>query len=80
MLQHPPLKNVFLLPAVLFGLVIAVFFLYVPKFHSVLSTSKIPAEHWFLPFAFGTGLLLLDEGRKYAVRTWPKGFFAKIAW
>jgi sodium/potassium-transporting ATPase subunit alpha len=72
--------NWLLLPAIAFALVVAIFFLYVSKFHSVLQTATIPVEYWFLPMGFGMGILLLDEGRKYLVRTYPKGWAAKIAW
>lgn len=51
-----------------------------PKFHTVLDTTTVPVEHWFLPMAFGMGLLLLDEGRKFLVRRYPGRFFAKFAW
>lgn len=37
-------------------------------------------EHIFLPFTFAIGILLLDEGRKYVVRSRPNGLLAKIAW
>jgi hypothetical protein len=33
-----------------------------------------------LPIAFGLGLLLFDEAKKYSVRRWPDGIAAKIAW
>ncbi|KAK4927905.1 hypothetical protein LTR49_005327 [Elasticomyces elasticus] len=56
--------NYYLLPAIIFALLIAILFLYVPKFHSVLGTSIVPVEYWFLPMAFGMGVLLLDEGRR----------------
>ncbi|KAK3057111.1 hypothetical protein LTR09_002150 [Extremus antarcticus] len=72
--------NWYLGPAIVFALLIAIFFLYVPKFNEVLDTAVVPVEHWFLPMAFGMGLLLLDEARKLGVRKWPKGILAKIAW
>jgi len=84
-LQHPPLfrketSNWYLFPAIIFALLIAIFFLYVPKFQTVLGTYFVPAAHWFLPMGFGMGILLLDEGRKFCARKWPKGLAAKIAW
>jgi sodium/potassium-transporting ATPase subunit alpha len=72
--------NWYLVPAIIFALLIAIFFLYVPKFHSVLDTAVVPVAHWFLPMAFGMGLLLLDETRKFFVRKYPHSFIAKIAW
>ncbi len=84
-LQQPPLfkketRNWYLFPAIVFALLIAIFFLYVPKFQQQLSTAIVPVAHWFLPFAFGMAILLLDEARKWWVRKYPKGFLAKTAW
>ena len=84
-IQHPPLflrrtRNLYLFPAIAFALVVAVIFLYIPKLQSVLGTTSVPVEHYFLPMGFGLGLLLLDEGRKCLVRTYPKGIVAKCAW
>jgi len=83
--QHPPVfspstQNLYLLPAILFSLVMAIFWLYIPQLQSVLGTSGVPVEHFFLPAAFGMGIVLLDEGRKYAIRTWPGGLLARCAW
>ena len=41
---------------------------------------NVPVENWFLPIAFGLGLLLIDETRKYCVRHWPAGLLARSAW
>jgi sodium/potassium-transporting ATPase subunit alpha len=83
--QHPPAfnkatQNLYLFPAIAFALVMAIFWLYIPQLQNVLSTSSVPAEHFFLPAAFGLGILFLDEGRKYAVRRWPEGVLARCAW
>ncbi|KAF2499010.1 calcium ATPase [Lophium mytilinum] len=83
--QHPPVfrkstRNLYLFPAIVFSLLIAIFFLYVPKFHVVLGTATVPVGYWFLPMAFGMAILLLDEGRKFVARRSPKGILAKIAW
>ncbi|EMC92318.1 hypothetical protein BAUCODRAFT_38353 [Baudoinia panamericana UAMH 10762] len=72
--------NWYILPAIIFALLITIFFLYVPTFHDVLGTAVVPVEHWFLPMGFGMALLLMDEGRKAAVRRWPQSFLARIAW
>jgi sodium/potassium-transporting ATPase subunit alpha len=34
----------------------------------------------FMLIQFAIYIVLLDEGRKYCVRTYPKGILAKIAW
>ncbi|KAH7348562.1 hypothetical protein BKA65DRAFT_584292 [Rhexocercosporidium sp. MPI-PUGE-AT-0058] len=83
--QHPPLfnrmtQNWYLFPAMAFALVMAIFWLYVPKFQSVLGTTEVPVEHFFLPAAFGIGILFLDEARKWGVRRWPRGFLDRCAW
>ena len=89
--QHPPCfgkdkttgmttNNWALFPAIIFALAVAVFWLYVPKLQQTLDTSSVPAEHFFLPAAFGLGMLLLDEGRKYCVRRWPGGLADRLAW
>jgi sodium/potassium-transporting ATPase subunit alpha len=57
-----------------------VIWLYIPSLQTILNTSGIPAEHYFLPAALGLGLLSLDEARKAAVRRWPNGLLAKMAW
>lgn len=83
--QHPPLfnrktQNVWLFPAILFALVMAFFWLYIPRLQEVLSTAPVPVEYWFLPMTFGLAILLLDEGRKFFVRKWPAGLMARWAW
>ena len=84
-LSQPPLfrrstQNPYLLPAIVFAVVFAIFFMYVPKFNSVLSTSPVPVEFWFLPMGFGMGILLLDEARKFIARKKPDSIIARIAW
>ncbi|KAI9047993.1 hypothetical protein LZ554_007791 [Drepanopeziza brunnea f. sp. 'monogermtubi'] len=83
--QHPPLfnprtQNWYLFPAMAFALLMAVFWLYVPRFQEVLGTTDVPVEHFFLPAAFGLGILFLDEARKWAVRRWPGGWLDRCAW
>jgi sodium/potassium-transporting ATPase subunit alpha len=84
-LQHPPLfskrtRNLYLFPAIVFALVAAVVFLYIPELQRTLATTSVPVAHYFLPMGFGVGLLLLDEARKWGVRRWPGGLLARIAW
>ncbi|EAW15042.1 cation-translocating P-type ATPase [Aspergillus clavatus NRRL 1] len=83
--SHPPAfnkntQNLLLFPAILFALVMAVFWLYIPPLQNVLDTTSVPVEHYFLPAAFGLGILGLDELRKAGVRRWPQGILAKMAW
>ncbi|KAI0471196.1 hypothetical protein F4859DRAFT_484726 [Xylaria cf. heliscus] len=83
--QHPPAlnkttQNLYIFPAILFSLSMALLWLYIPQLHSVLGTLPIPLEHWFFPFAFGTFILLFDETRKFIVRKYPKGIIGRLAW
>lgn len=83
--QQPPLfnqntQNWYLFPAIIFSLAVIFIFCYVPAIQTAINSSGIPVEYFFFPMCFGLGLLLLDEGRKYCVRTWPNGFWARIAW
>ncbi|KAK3984747.1 hypothetical protein QBC44DRAFT_336401 [Cladorrhinum sp. PSN332] len=83
--QHPPLfnkatRNYYLFPAILFALVMAFFWLYIPSLQTVLGTAEVPVEYWFLPMAFGVGILLLDEARKFVARKYPRGFLGRVAW
>ncbi len=83
--QQPPLfnkatQNFYLFPAILFAVAMAFFWLYIPPLQNVLATTSVPVEHWFLPMAFGLGVLILEECRKLAVRTWPRGLLARMAW
>lgn len=85
LLQHPPIgrrdsRNLLLFPAMAFGLVMIFFWCYIPVFHTVLATAPVPVEYFFLPAAFGCGILGLDEGRKWALRNYPGSFLQKFAW
>ncbi|KAH8672129.1 P-type ATPase-like protein [Tricladium varicosporioides] len=83
--QHPlafnkQTQNLYIFPAIAFALCMAIFWLYIPQLQDILGTSMVPAEHFFLPAAFGVGLLLADEARKWGVRTWPNSWITKCAW
>lgn len=73
-------QNLYLFPAMAVSLLIAVFLSYVPAFQRVFLTRGVNVEHYFLPIAFGVGMLMLEETRKLVVRTWPRGILAKLAW
>ncbi|KAF2856696.1 Na/K ATPase-like protein alpha 1 subunit [Plenodomus tracheiphilus IPT5] len=83
--QQPPLfnkatENWTIFPAMLFAIVVAFIFNYIPALQKTIGTRQISVEHWFLPAAFGVGILLLDEGRKGWVRRWPDGVVGRVAW
>ena len=64
----------------IFALVMVFLWCYIPQLQVVLGTAQVPVEHFFLPVAFGLFLLLMDEARKWAIRSFPQGFMAKTAW
>jgi sodium/potassium-transporting ATPase subunit alpha len=83
--QHPPLfnkktQNWYLFPAIVFALAMAILWLYIPSLQPILQTAPVPVAHWFLPFAFGAFIILLDEARRCWVRRWPEGILGKMAW
>lgn len=83
--QMPPIgskhsRNLYIFPAIIFAIIVAFIFNYIPGIQRVIGSTNIPVEYWMLPIAFGLALLLIDEARKFAVRTWPRGILAKIAW
>lgn len=49
-------------PAMAFALVMAFFWLYIPALQASLGAAQVSVEHWFLPMAFGPGLLSVDSG------------------
>jgi len=92
---NSPNRNWWIPPAMLASLGFLFFFSYIPFFQKTFLTrvsppsppaevkadlQGVPVEHIFIPFTFAIGILFLDETRKYFVRTYPKGFLAKIAW
>ena len=49
--------------------------LYGPGLQRVFATTPIPSKFWGIPFAFGLGILIIDETRKLIVRSYPKVCF-----
>ncbi|PBK66842.1 calcium ATPase [Armillaria solidipes] len=73
-------RNVFIFPAMAAALTIACFFSYIPWFQKVLLTRGVSVEFYFLPIAYGVGMLFLDEARKWWNRRRPSSFLARISW
>ncbi|KAK0207703.1 hypothetical protein IW262DRAFT_1498522 [Armillaria fumosa] len=73
-------RNVFIFPAMAAALTIACFFSYIPWFQKVLLTRGVKVEFYFLPIAYGIGMLFLDEARKWLNRRRPSSFLARISW
>jgi sodium/potassium-transporting ATPase subunit alpha len=64
----------------LISLCIAIFVTEVPGIQNLFDTESVPIEFWLIPIPLGLGILLVDEIRKFIVRTYPKSFLARIAW
>jgi sodium/potassium-transporting ATPase subunit alpha len=78
--QNGPQHNKWLIAGPLVSLVIAIFVTEEPGLQNLFGTAHVPLEFWFLPIPLAVGLLLMDELRKLAVRTWPQGLIARVAW
>ncbi|KAG9222104.1 hypothetical protein CCMSSC00406_0009285 [Pleurotus cornucopiae] len=65
-LGGPETRNYFIFPAMLAALGLACFFSYVPWFQKIFLTRGIRAEYFFLPMAYGVGILFIDESRNAA--------------
>ncbi|KAM0207354.1 hypothetical protein ACHAQD_012063 [Fusarium lateritium] len=73
-------RNPWLILSMLISLCIAIFVTEVPGIQNLFDTESVPIEFWLIPIPLGLGILLVDEIRKYIVRTYPKSFVARIAW
>jgi sodium/potassium-transporting ATPase subunit alpha len=73
-------RNPWLALSILISFCIAIFVTEVPGIQSLFVTASVPIEFWVLPIPLALGILVMDEMRKLAVRTWPQGPIARIAW
>lgn len=73
-------RNPWLLLSACISISIAVFVTEEPGIQRLFGTASVPWEFWLIPFPLALGILCMDEMRKLAVRTWPKGLLARIAW
>jgi sodium/potassium-transporting ATPase subunit alpha len=73
-------QNLYIIPAIIFAIVIVFIFCYIPGLQSVIATTQVPVENWFLPMTFGLGILVYDEVRKFCVRRYPNSLIARVAW
>ena len=67
-----PRQNLAVPVGMIFTMLIAVVNLYGPGLQDVFGTTPIPGMYWGIPFAFGLGILTVDELRKLIVRSYPK--------
>ncbi|KAG6894749.1 hypothetical protein C0992_004879 [Termitomyces sp. T32_za158] len=83
-LQADPIRkqrrNIWLFFGALLALIIAILVTKTPGIQKLFLTVPVPLEFWFIPLPLSLSILLMDEIRKLLVRTYPKGFLARIAW
>lgn len=53
---------------------------YIPALQRLILSTEVQVEYWFLPVAFGLGLMGLDEARKAWGRAYPEGLVARCGW
>jgi sodium/potassium-transporting ATPase subunit alpha len=75
-----PRRNPYLVVGMFTSLAIAIFVTMEPGIQKTFGTASVPIEFWLIPVPLAFGVLCMDEIRKLAVRTWPNGPLAKIAW
>lgn len=73
-------RNPWLIVSILISLAIAIFVTEVPGIQTLFGTASVPIEFWLIPLPLALGILAMDEIRKLAVRVFPNGPIAKIAW
>ncbi|KAL5113432.1 hypothetical protein ACEQ8H_008700 [Pleosporales sp. CAS-2024a] len=73
-------RNPYLALSILISFCIAVFVTEVKGIQNLFGTASVPIEFWLIPIPLALGILVMDEMRKLAVRTWPKGPIARMAW
>jgi sodium/potassium-transporting ATPase subunit alpha len=83
-LQADPIRktrrNPWLALSILISFAIAVFVTEVKGIQNLFGTASVPIKFWIIPIPLALGILVMDEIRKLAVRTWPNSFLARIAW
>ncbi|KAJ3317079.1 hypothetical protein HDV06_002090, partial [Boothiomyces sp. JEL0866] len=81
--QNPfwgPTRNLYIPAATVISIFVAVAFVYIPALNNLFNTSPIPAMYWFIPIPLGFIIIIADEMRKLAVRTFgPDSMIAKIS-
>lgn len=73
-------RNPWLLAGIVMSFAIAVFVTMEPGIQSIFGTATVPIEFWLIPLPLALGVLIMDELRKLAVRLFPNGPLAKVAW
>jgi hypothetical protein len=62
------------------ALIAAVIFNEIPALQVGCGTASVPAEYWFMAFAWSIACFLMGEVRKWLIFLYPKGWLARMAW
>ncbi|KAF4806529.1 Potassium-transporting ATPase alpha chain 1 [Colletotrichum siamense] len=73
-------QNPWLIASAIISLAIAIFVTEVPGIQKLFGTASVPIEFWLIPVPLALGILFMDEIRKLAVRLFPRGPIARVAW
>jgi sodium/potassium-transporting ATPase subunit alpha len=73
-------RNPWLLLSMAISLAIAVFVTEVSAIQTLFVTASVPIEFWLIPLPLALSILCMDELRKLAVRLFPNGPIARVAW
>jgi sodium/potassium-transporting ATPase subunit alpha len=73
-------RNLWLFVGMACAFIVAIFVTEVPWIQQTLLTGSVPIKFWLIPIPLAVGILIMDELRKLAVRTFPKSIIAKLAW
>jgi sodium/potassium-transporting ATPase subunit alpha len=75
--------NLVLIPCVITHLTVTVLNVYAssaPGNSNIFQVGFVPGIYWLIPIPLALGVVLIDEVRKLAVRTWPNSVVATLAW
>ncbi len=68
-----PFKNKFLMGATLIVIILQLFAVYNPFMEKVLRTTPLALEDWYFVFLVSLSIVVLEEGRKFIIRTFTSG-------
>jgi hypothetical protein len=62
------------------ALTAAVIFNEIPALQVPCGTASVPAEYWFMAFAWSIACFCVGEVRKWIIFVYPRGWLARMAW
>jgi hypothetical protein len=62
------------------AMVTAVIFNEIPALQVPCATASVPAQFWFIGFAWSVAIFLVAEARKWLIYLYPKSWLGRLAW